>query len=231
MITKDLKAYVVSNWSEFKSPITEISKSDIGVSLVKSPINIYNFDNICQTLYQGKNVPTSTDGIDVCGKAVELVEFKSGFKQRITKNNFDPAKCKCPDPNIDRVCEDYWQLFLKNQKVNIKALISSIRYKAFESYITLEKRVFPLCEDIDKPVALKLVVVIDADDVDSFEDTYSELAGDFDAAENSFSDIKKALLRLKIQQDAKGNDYYYDSIEVLSVQDYLNRLKLLAQTT
>lgn len=226
MITKDVKAYAVSNWGEFLSPITELSKSGKGVSLVQSPIQLYNFDDICKSLFVQGKAPTSADGLELSGRTVELVEFKSGFKQRITKHNFNPEQGRCTAPNVNRVCEDYWKLFFKNQKTNISVLISSIRHKAVESYVTLEKQVFPHCQDVGTPIPLKLVVVIDEDEIDSIEDTYSGLAGNTDTEDNHFSAIRSALRRLVNQHDADGNAYFYDCIEVLSVQDYLNRLNL-----
>ena len=66
------------------------------------------------------------------------------------------------------------------------------------------------------------------DEIDSMEDTYSELAGNTDIEDNHFSAIRNALRRLVNQCDANGNAYFYDCIEVLSVQDYLNKLKLMA---
>lgn len=228
MITKDVQAYATSNWGSYLSSITELSKSDEGISLVQSPIQLYNFDEICKSLFAHGKVPTSADGLEFFKKSVEFVEFKSGFKQRITKYNFDPAQGQCPEPNVNKVCEEYWKLFFKNQKANISKLISSIRYKAIESYISLEKQIFPHCQDIDTPVHLKLVVVIDEDEVDCIEDTYSELAGNTDDKNNHFSAIRTALHRLVNQQDANGNAYFYDDIEVLSVQDYLNKLKLMS---
>ena len=54
---------------------------------------------------------------------------------------------------------------------------------------------------------------------------------DFSGEENSFSEIKKSLRRLINQEDVNGNLYYYDCIEVLSVQDYLNKLKLTDKAT
>jgi hypothetical protein len=227
MITKDVQAYAISNWGDFLSPVTELSKSDNGVSLVHSSVELYNFDGICKSLFAQGKLPTSADGLDFNGRTMELVEYKSGFKQRITKHNFDPAKGRCPDPDVNRVCEDYWKLFFKNQQTNISELISSIRNKAVESYVTLEKQVFPRCQDAGRPMQLKLIVVIDEDEIDSMEDTYSELAGNTDAEDNHFSAIKSALRRLVNLRDADGNAYFYDSIEVLSVQDYLNKLKLM----
>ena len=231
MITKDVQAYAIGNWGSFLSPITELSRSNTGVSLVQSSVELYNFDDICKSIFAHGKVPTSADGLGFTDKAVELVEYKSGFKQRITKHNFDPAKGRCPDPSVDRVCEDYWKLFFKNQRTNIDELISSIRNKAVESYITLEKQVFPRCQDAGRPIQLKLVVVIDEDEIDSIEDTYSGLAGNSDedntaAKDNHFSSIRSALRRLVKQHDAEGNDYYYDTVDVISVQDYLNKLKL-----
>lgn len=233
MITKDVQAYAISNWGDFLSPVTEISKSDNGVSLVRNSVELYNFDGICKSLFAQGKVPTSADGLGFAGRTLELVEYKSGFKQRITKHNFDPTKGRCPDPDVDRVCEYYWKLFFKNQETNISELISSIRNKAVESYVTLEKQVFPRCQDTRRPIPLKLIVVIDEDEIDSMEDTYSELAGNTDAEntaakDNHFSAIRSALRRLTNQHDADGNAYFYDCIEVLSVQDYLNKLKLMA---
>ena len=228
MITKDVQAYAISNWGKYLSPITELSKNNDGVSLVDSSVELYNFDDISQSLFARGKKPTSADGLGFNDLTMELVEYKSGFKQRITKNNFDPAKGRCPDPDMNRVCEDYWKLFFKNQQTNISELISSIRNKAIESYISLEKQVFPRCQDSCRPMRLKLVVVIDEDGIDSMEDTYAELAGNNNAEDNHFSAIKNALQRLVNHRDAEGNAYFYDCIEVISVQDYLNKLKLMA---
>lgn len=75
-------------------------------------------------------------------------------------------------------------------------------------------------------------MVIDEDEIDGIEDTYSGLAGNADAEntaakDNHFSAIRSALRRLTNHRDADGKDYYYDCIEILSVQDYLNKLKLM----
>lgn len=226
MITKDLNEYAQSNWSQYLAPITEISKSDKGTPLVQSPAQIYNFDEVCRSLFETGKAPTSADGLAVTAKSVELVEFKSGFKQRITKQNLDREKARCKA--ADKVCEDYWELFFRNQKTNIHVLISSIRFKALESYITLEKQVLPKCSDTDTHIPLKLIVVIDEDEVDSIENTLAELAGKTEVADNHFSAVRNALRRLINQRDANGDPYFYDSIEVLSAQDYLNKVKLMA---
>lgn len=223
MFTKDVQSYATNNWSQFLKPISELSKSGDGASLVDSSVELYCFDDICKSLYENKKVPTSADALRVADRMVELVEFKSGFKQRITKNNFDSEKGCCEA--LGEVCEDFWNKFFELQKANKAELIYIIRLKALESYITLEKQILPLCQDTTADVKLKLIVVIDVDAVDSLEDTLSGLAVKEPPEGNSISDVRKALLRLINLHDAENNTYLYDCIEVLSAQDYLNRLK------
>lgn len=65
-------------------------------------------------------------------------------------------------------------------------LVASIRTKAIESYITLEKHVFPLCRDSDGQKRLRYVAVIDADSVDGIEDTLADLAGGNERCRGAF---------------------------------------------
>ena len=121
----------------------------------------------------------------------------------------------------------YWKLFFKNQTNSIKELISSIRFKAIESYITMEKKIFPDCSNIDVSIPIKLTVVIDENEIDNIEDTYAELAGNVETKDNCFQQIRNSLKRLKRQKSADKADYYYDSIDVISAQDYLNRCSMM----
>ena len=225
MITKDLQAYADCNWTQQKDPVTNISKiSDGRTSLVVSDILLYNFDKICLSIFPSGQVPTSTDGLAITPRTIELIEFKSGFKQKITKNNFNAEVGFCKPANKN--CDAYWNLFFENQKRKIDELISSIRLKAIESYITLEKHVFPCCTEhiMHKQRRIILIVVIDEDGIDSLEDTLAELAEIDTIQNNCFVSIKKALRRLKNQHDASSNTYYYDSIEVMSIQEFSSYL-------
>ena len=228
MIDVDLRAYAQTNWIRHKKKVSIISKSHhTGTPLVQDDTIIYCFDDICDGLFDEKRKPTSVDGIIVTEKYIEMVEFKSGFKQRITKQNFDQEQGRCRHSN--EVCKDYWDLFFKNQKSNISALISSIRAKAVESYVTLEKHIFPCCNQSDVHVSLKLLVVIDDDGIDSMEDTLADLAGISDVPNNSFSSIRQALQRVKNCSDVNGKSYFYDAVEVMSARDFKNYLHLNSQ--
>lgn len=226
MHTRDLLSYAEANWSRFKATVSVISENDhTHVPLVTEDELLFHFDKISKALYTQEKAPTSADGLKVTSQGVELIEFKSGFKRKITKSNFDKERGWCKYG--ERVCDQYWKLFFKEQKKEIDELISSIRFKAIESYITLEKQIFPKCQQSNAHVSLKFVVVIDADDVENMEDTLAELTDKPNVRDNHFSAIRSALKRLIGQRDTNGNAYYYDDVDVLSASDFSNYLHLL----
>lgn len=227
MLTKDLLRYAETNWERYKATVSVISENDqTHVPLVTGDVLLFHFDKISEALYPQGKAPTSADGLEVTDRGVAFVEFKSGFQRKITKKNFDEEQAWCKDGN--KVCDKFWNLFFKEQGKEIAELISSIRFKAIESYITLEKHIFPKCQQADVQIPLKFVVIIDEDAVDAMEDTLAELAGETDIKDNHFSAIRSALRRLTGQHDTDGNGYYYDSIEVLSAREYSTHLRLLA---
>ena len=224
MVAIDMNTYAEENWSDHKKSVTDISKSR-NSSLVENDMELYCFDDICSDLYDKDKKPTSADALIIDGKNIELVEFKSGFKNKITKENFNTERGKCQ--KIGEICEDYWKLFFDKRKKEVNELILSIRIKAVESYITLEKIIFPCCRLSDEPMCLQFLVVIDEDSVDGIEDTLADLAGVPEIKDNAYTSIRKSLKRLIRCQDMRGNQYFYDDIKVLSVTDFENYLHLL----
>lgn len=224
MIWKDLQSYVVARWGKYLASVTQLSRGGPGnVSLVKSVVQMYNFDDICADLFPPKKAPTSADGIEITASSVRFVEFKSGFKKKITKYNFDEEAGYCE--TTQTVCKDYWDLFFKKQEKETNELIASIRFKALESYLTLEKQLLPRCQSAPKPIPVTFTAVIDGDAVENMVDTLAGLSGKRDVQDTAFARVKKALSRLEGLQDAEGNIYCYDKIEVLSAQDYENQLR------
>lgn len=225
MLTKDLFSFSETNWNTFLDSVSVISENNnTHIPLVVGEQLLLNFDKISESLYDRGKAPTSADGLKVTPRSVDFIEFKSGFKRKITKNNFDEEQAWCDKGNT--LCELYWDLFFKEQTKEISELIASIRFKAIESYITLEKLILPMCQESSVHIPLKFVVVIDEDEIDSIEDTLAELVGDCDVEDNHFSSIRSALRRLTGQRDADGNDYFYDCIDVLSVSDFANYLRI-----
>lgn len=224
MVAIDINTFAEENWSGYKKSVTDISKSK-DASLVENDMELYCFDDICANLYDHDKKPTSADAFIIDGKNIELVEFKSGFKNKLTKKNFDKERGKCP--KTKEICEDYWKLFFDKRKKEGDELILNIRIKAVESYITLEKHIFPSCPPSEIPMSLKFLVVIDEDGVDGMEDTLAELAGAKKVKNNPYTSIRKSLRRLVVCRDKDGNQYFYDNVEVLSVMDFQNHLRLL----
>ena len=226
MTGKNVYQFATANWGDYKTTVSVASKSSSGIPLVESDFEIYNFDTICQSLFPGTENPTSADGIRFSNNNIQLIEFKSGFKQKITKNNFDIEQAKCDETG--KVCDSYWELFWDNQKRKIKELISVIRLKAIESYVVLEKHVLPACDDNEtgKLSRIKFTVVIDEDSVDGIEDTLAELSGTEPETNNVVTSVRQALKRLSNCKDLEGHTYFYDEIEVLTAKDYQNSIKL-----
>lgn len=223
MIAKNLNKYAISNWGCYKTSITEASKTDKGIPLIKYDVEVYNFDEIVKDLFPHTDCPTSTDGICFQKNSIQLIEFKSGFKQKISKQNFDVEKGTCPKSK--EVCTDYWNVFWENQDRKICQLVDSIKLKAVESYILLDKKFFTVCEDTETLYDVVLNVVVDEDGVDGIEDILAEVAESQPDTDNCLISLKKALKRFEKQKDAEGNDYLYDRIQVYSATEYLRVLK------
>lgn len=223
MIEKDLEEYAQSAWSGLLEPVTSLSSSGAGKpSLVESDKKFYNFDKVMEQLL-GKtgNKPCSGDGLVFSKKAAYFIEFKSGFTHKITKSNYDKEKMKCDVTGAE--CEPYRELFFKNQKTERGELLSSLRQKALEVYLVLEKKVLPCCEQTD-PKRLVYVVVIDDDPTNAEEDILADVAGAATVKDNRLTDIRQSLQRLAHQTDAAGNTYCYDEIEVQTAAIFSRRL-------
>lgn len=112
MTTKNIAKYAKENWvsERYYNTITEVSASKNCEPFVDSPKKIFWFDNISSDFYLSKdNMPTSADGAIITDRVLYLIEFKSGFKKKITKQNFDVEKATCEYK--DGICFDYWNLF------------------------------------------------------------------------------------------------------------------------
>lgn len=141
MTISELEAYFNQNWNEkeFRGTVTKLSKSDKGTSLVKSNFEMFNFDAIIRSIYKSDE-PSSADAIFFSKGNLHLVEFKTGFYQKVRKRrsdfNEEIAKCK----HLGAICDDYWKQFTERQDKEIEILLDSLKLKAIETYIFLEKK-------------------------------------------------------------------------------------------
>jgi hypothetical protein len=219
MIKVNLFLYAEREWNAYKDTITNISKDDKGQSLVSSDKQIYHFDKkIVPNFFNESHLfPSSADGICILENDINVIEFKKGFKRRITKNNFDVKIAECNETHS--VCEKYWDLFWKNLEKEKNELLDSLKLKAIETYVTLEKHIFPLCEKKDKKININFIVVIDSDGIDETEDILEELSTNpTETSNNDFKTVRNSLARLKT---STLKNYYYDNIKVFSSTTFL----------
>lgn len=220
MITKDLPA-LASDWGSYLTAVTELSKDKrTGKPLVESEKLLYDFDTICGLLFSEDKKPASADGLEITSREVRLIEFKSGFRKKITRENFNEEEGRCD--TTGEVCEKYWKLFSKKQAKETAELLSSIHFKAMESYLTLEKLLSP-CQDTGRPLRLVLIVVADVDAVDGMVDILSDLSKRTQESQTSLQQIRSSLKKYA-QADKRGDVYCYDRIEVLTPAQYASRI-------
>lgn len=213
--------------------ISDLSKSDEKNSdpLVESNEKIYNFDKITQGLFPNDKLPASCDGMRIHVDAIELIEFKQGFRRLADKiQNFNPKAIKCP-------CKcgplDSCVKVLKNQFVlEKKNLISSLHAKAAESYITLTKHILgnqkilaDNCLTLDgADKKIYLTIVIDGPIDDAVIDTHEELAEKSSEAETISKELHRGLSKFKCKCQAGDVAYCYDDIYVMSPADFQKTL-------
>lgn len=226
MINKNFKEYAIHNWQNdtYVKPLSVISAPDSESSpLIDSSKVMYCFDDINKSLYH-KNKPTSVDGLFFYNNTAYFVEFKTGYKKKITRENYCEEKVLCPTYNSH--CKVFGDLFFKIQQKETEELNSSIRSKAVDSYITFEKQILPCCEKNGK-CKINLLVVIDADAIVVGENVLSEVAGEYAPQKtvnnNEIAKLKNSLSNYRRKRDkySPSNDYFYDEIEVMSAEEFI----------
>lgn len=219
MTSKNLYKHITDSFPADLKTISELSKSSAGKSLVNNEKKLYDYDSITKKVYHEIKVPSSADALLVTDRQILLTEYKSGFKRHISKKTLDYSQLTCPD-DPSKICHPYADLLVDKGNLECDELLDSLKFKALESYITLEKKLFPLCNDNPNNKKTKLIYSVVIDDyVDSMEDTLTELAST-SSDTNSFSNIRNSLSRFVGLSDTTDEDYYYDEIKVFNPHEY-----------
>lgn len=212
-----IQSYLEGKYADTKKSITELSKNDDGKALVKHTNCMYCFDEISASIHGDDNVPTSTDAIFCQGNTIYLVEFKTGFKRRITRENFNNAYAACEHtPNV--TCEHFKELIIKVGDLEQEILKDSLKMKALESYMTLEKWIFKECNLERNRVAINLIFVTDAPSDDIMMPSSST------STNASLQFLEDSLSRFRIKKDFQKKKHLYDTVQVLSPKTFQNRI-------
>ena len=212
MTINELETYFNQNWNkkDFRGTVTKLSKSDNGKSLVKSEFEMFNFDAIMRFVSDPEQ-PSSVDGIYFSNGNLHLVEFKTGFYKKTQKgrSDFNEITTKCDA--IDSICDKYWNEFTKRQKKERQILFDSLKLKALETYLFLEKKIGFVKNKADSGRVI-LNIVIDENGIDGMFSGLAEVAN----SNNSIDSVQKSMRRFKSQKDINENIYCYDEINVYS---------------
>ena len=212
MTINELETYFNQNWNkkDFRGTVTKLSKSDNGKSLVKSEFEMFNFDAIMRFV-SAPEQPSSVDGIYFSNGNLHLVEFKTGFYKKIQKgrSDFNEITAKCDA--IDSICDKYWNEFTKRQKKERQILFDSLKLKALETYLFLEKKIGFVKNKADSGRVI-LNIVIDENGIDGMFSGLAEVAN----SNNSIDSVQKSMRRFKSQKDINENIYCYNEINVYS---------------
>ena len=90
----------------------------------------------------------------------------------------------------------------------------------------MEKNVAPLCQGNVKDRCLTLIVVVDVDPVEEIESIYGEASGKR-PEDNELESIRQSLIRFSGCVGLNGERYLYNSVQVMSVSDFMNHLKAI----
>ena len=129
MTEKDILAFAQEHWNVdgFHKTVSDLSRNEKGIPLVRDETVMICFDAVKDSFYPGKgNRPESADALffpQEDGHEAVLIEFKSGFRQKITRDNFDTEKARCEHLREGNgICHSYWNLFWDNQKKQVSEL-------------------------------------------------------------------------------------------------------------
>ena len=204
MTAKDVAAYANKRWVFYRKTAEKLSEDDPGIPLVDNKTLMYCFDDIVGSLFS-KNKPASVDVLHIMkDRTILLIEFKRGFDRVFLRDNEESGK---NDQN-------------KLKKKELAELRTSLQMKAVESYIVLEKRIFPLCDDCEKKRRLRYWVVVDIPPINTTGAILESLALKKNSQSNPFANLEQSLRRFRSQRDALNQDYFYDEIKVISFQEF-----------
>lgn len=181
----------------------------------------YSFDDIVSNLFPSHS-PTSADALLFRRNSTILIEFKSGFTRRITRESYDPEMCKCPTYKVE--CLDYKDILLKNAELEIQELIQNIQLKVIESRWTLEYHLSKHCDTMETPKAIKYIVVADivkANPLAALDYMNGNLAKK--PSSNNIYNVIKNKLHHYFQESTLHERFAYESVEVLSVEEFTSQ--------
>ena len=227
----DVESYLIHfQCEEYYKTFSELSQSksdDPTTSIVECDKKAYSFDKLAD-LYLGEACSHKLSSADALyieqgtrKDKLYIIEFKTGFKDHISDDNFDEELMLCEKLDPPRLCKDYKNLFFEKRKKEKEILKASLREKAAESYILLCHSLFPQCDKAQKHYQLIFAAVID--DVNNAPiEAIERVNDDLTESEKSYNPVTESKMSLKkyMAKDTSGNPILYDEVFVWSAEDF-----------
>lgn len=215
---ENISQYLNDEFKETLKPISELSKNN-KKTFIESDFRMYDFDLITEKLYPKKqsSLLTSIDCVTTKNKKLFFIEFKTGFKKNLRRDNLDDRKYCDMVKDEKYFCEKYWDLFFRKQEMETKELINSLKFKAIETNMTYKNEIL---KNIKKsPTHISYIIVIDEMAIDSIENALTDLS------KKTTTNTKNNIYN-KIENSLKKyyNVCIYNEIKVISKTEFENNL-------
>lgn len=218
-----IESFFSERFSQYRSTISQVSRSDDGRFSVESDVLAWNFDGITGS-YFSRIHPYSTDCILFSNNNIYFVEFKSGLDKLVDWSNFDPNGICCRVLG-DRPCHHYGILLRQRDDYKEKMLLLNFQMKASDSYKTFERKIIPEIDcsaEIYREYRLHLVAVVDCDNVENslYENILFQMSESNPIpTTNHITKIQNALNKFR------ESEFWFDEVLVYGKQEFQDFLR------
>ncbi|MBQ7115004.1 MAG: hypothetical protein IJN94_01160 [Clostridia bacterium] len=220
-----------------KSSFKDLSKEkSTNKPLVKNTSTAYNYEKYAVETLFPRNPFKVVDAIFIKNNNIYLFEFKRGFEQIINPNNFDIKKWLCPNQELCRkdgsndpiYCNEGAGYFKENQRLKLNELKFSLHGKLLETHTVLHRYILPKCKHSNVTYTVWFVAVVDKINMplEETQDILNSISGKEDCETNTIQDLRTSFSKFK-RCGEDSNPLFYDKIEVWSIDEFEEKIKLL----
>lgn len=200
---------------------SELSNGSSG-SLINSSQKAICYDDIVKSFCK-KAAIKSVDSIFIKDDVIYFIEFKTGFKQKINKSNFDESKWYCEDKKA--ICKENMNRFKEYKDLSYNEQKRSLNLKAVESAFFFNGIIVPKCNTCDKHYKMVLIVVVDVSysPIDALQQMQNDMGNIETDNNNTYKNLNNSFDKLR-PSNFDGNALFYDEIFIYSSEEFTQNL-------
>ncbi len=210
----------------------ELSKAEDGNVLVCSDNQAYSFDDIVKNSTFNKGL-RSVDAIIPYESKIVLIEFKTGFEDKIDKTTFSIDKLKemvfCEENEktcgkLSDFTSEYFKQFGDLRKAQKNELISILKIKLYDSLFFINNVVLPQCVQDRNTISIEYVIVVDSEYTENKENTIKEIKN-FKITTASENILIESKIRAILKTQDKNNIPICNDIKVVNNEHFNELIK------